>query len=172
MQETVGRETDGWTRQKAERALGAKLDAVTRGHRKPKRRTFGDLIDEFDAVALPAKPRKKTTLVDYGCTIRMHLRPALGHFDLEKLSRSPEEFERYAGDKIATGLVAEDRAKPPRARWTDVQDGPTVAVGVREPARARRAAVDARPRNGDADSRRDRVRAEGVPGAGSGRRRR
>jgi integrase len=34
----------------------------------------------------------------------LHLRPALGHFDLEKLSRSPEEFERYAGDKIAAGL--------------------------------------------------------------------
>jgi hypothetical protein len=33
--ETVGREADGWTRQKAERALGAKLDAVARGMRKP-----------------------------------------------------------------------------------------------------------------------------------------
>ena len=61
VKETVGREGDGWTRQKAERALGAKLEAVTRGHRKPKRRTFGDLIDEFEAVALPAKPRKKST---------------------------------------------------------------------------------------------------------------
>lgn len=104
MKERVGRASDGWTRQKAERALGAKLAAVEKGHRKPKRRTFSDLIDEFEAVALPAKPRKKSTLVDYGCTIRLHLRPALGHFDLEKLSRSPEEFERYAGDKIASGL--------------------------------------------------------------------
>lgn len=102
--ETIGKEADGWTRQKAERALGAKLDAVSRGHRKPKRRTFGDLIDEFEAVALPAKPRKKSTLVDYDCTIRLHLRPALGHFDLEKLSRSPDEFERYAGKKLAGGL--------------------------------------------------------------------
>ena len=34
----------------------------------------------------------------------MHLRPALGHLDLERLSRSPEEFERYAGDKLAAGL--------------------------------------------------------------------
>jgi integrase len=85
--------------------LGAKLDAVsTRGHRKPVRRTFSDLIDESEAVALPAKPRKKSTLVDYGCTIRLHLRPALGHLDLERLSRSPEEFERYAGDKIGAGL--------------------------------------------------------------------
>lgn len=29
VKETVGREADGWTRQKAERALGAKLNAVT-----------------------------------------------------------------------------------------------------------------------------------------------
>jgi integrase len=104
VKETLGREADGWTQQKAERALGAKLDAVSRGHTKPKRRTFSDLIDEFEAVALPAKPRKKSTLVDYGCTIRLHLRPTLGHFDLERLSRSPEEFERYAGQKIAAGL--------------------------------------------------------------------
>lgn len=104
VKETLGRESDGWTKQKAERRLGAKLDAVTRGHTKPKRRTFSDLIDEFEAVALSAKPRKKSTLVDYGCTIRLHLRPTLGHLDLERLSRSPEEFERYAGQKIAAGL--------------------------------------------------------------------
>jgi hypothetical protein len=35
------------------------------GPRKPRRRTFGDLADEFDAVALAARPRKKSTLVDY-----------------------------------------------------------------------------------------------------------
>ena len=154
VQETVGREADGWTRRKAERALGAKLDAVTRGHRKPKRRTFSDLIDEFDAVALPAKPRKNPTLVDYRCTIRLHLRPALGHFDLKKLSRSPEEFERYAGDKIASGLSPEDQGpQPPRPRRTHVQDGSAVAVGVGEPAQARRAPLDARPRNRDAHGR-------------------
>ena len=104
MKETVGRESDGRTRQKAERALGAKLDAVERGLRKPKRRTFSDLIDEFEAIALPAKPRKKSTLVDYRATIRNHLRPAFGHHDLARLSRSPETFERYAADKIADGL--------------------------------------------------------------------
>jgi integrase len=53
---------------------------------------------------LPAKPRKKSTLVDYGVTIRNHLRPTLGHHDLVRLSQSPETFERYIGDKLATGL--------------------------------------------------------------------
>jgi integrase len=102
--ETLGRESDGWTRQKAERALGAKLDAVQRGMRKPRRRTFGDLLDEFVAVALTAKPRKKSTLVDYRATIRNHLRPAFGPDDLGALSRSPERFERFAADKLKEGL--------------------------------------------------------------------
>jgi integrase len=104
--ETLGRETDGWTRQKAERALGAKLDGVERGMRKPRRRTFGDLLDEFVDVALTAKPRKKSTLIDYKATIRNHLRPAFGHEDLVGLSRRRETFERYAAEKLAEGLSA------------------------------------------------------------------
>jgi len=92
IQETLGREP-AWNRRKAERALGARLADVERRLRRPKRRTFSDLIDEFEAVALPAKPRKKSTLVDYGVTIKNHLRPALGHHDLGKLSQSPETFE-------------------------------------------------------------------------------
>ena len=88
--ETLGREADGWTRRTAERALGAKLAEVERGMRKPRRRTFGDLVDEFEQVALTAKPRKKSTLIDYRAMIRNHLRPAFGPDDLAELSRSPE----------------------------------------------------------------------------------
>lgn len=104
--ETLGREADGWTRQKAERALGAKLAEVEKGMRKPRRRTFGDLLDEFDAVALTAKPRKKSTLVDYRATIRNHLRPAFGTEELGALSRSPEAFDRYTAGKLGEGLSA------------------------------------------------------------------
>jgi integrase len=104
VQETVGRASDGWTRQKAERELGKRLDAVEKGLRKPSRRTFGDLVDEFDAVTLAAKPRKKSTLIDYRATLHNHLRPAFGDLDLAKLSRSPETLERYAGDKLKEGL--------------------------------------------------------------------
>jgi integrase len=104
--ETLGREAEGWTRQKAERALGAKLDAVERGMRKPRRRTFSDLLDEFEAVVLTAKPRKKSTLIDYRATIRNHLRPAFEHEDLVTLSRRPEAFERYAAEKLDEGLSA------------------------------------------------------------------
>src|SRR4051794_32143045 len=56
VKETVGKAADGWTRQKAERELGKRLDAVEKGLRRPQRRTFGDLLDEFERVSLAAKP--------------------------------------------------------------------------------------------------------------------
>ncbi len=101
--ETLGREPE-WDRRKAERALGARLAEVERGMRKPRRRTFNDLADEFEAVALAARPRKKSTVIDYKATLRNHLRPVFGHLNLARLSRSPEAFERYAADKITAGL--------------------------------------------------------------------
>jgi integrase len=104
VQETLGRGRDGWTRQKAERALGQRLGAVEKGLRKPRRRTFAALCDEFDAVTLAAKPRKKSTLIDYRATMRNHLRPAFETEDLGRLSQRPEAFERYAGEKLAAGL--------------------------------------------------------------------
>ena len=103
VKETLGREPE-WDRRKAERALGARLADVDKGMRKPKRRTFDDLADEFEAVALAARPRKKSTVVDYKATLRNHLRPAFGSLDLGRLSQSPEAFERYAASKIADGL--------------------------------------------------------------------
>lgn len=104
VKEALGPEREGWNRQKAERELGKRLDAVEKGMRKPQRRTFGELLDEFDRVALPAKPRKRTTLIAYRSDIRVHLRPAFGDHDLERLSRSPELIEAYAADKLADGL--------------------------------------------------------------------
>lgn len=103
VKETLGREPT-WNRQRAERELGKRLDAVEKGMRKAPRRTFGDLADEFEAVALAAKPRKRTTLIDYRATLRNHLRPAFATDDLGQLSRQPERFERYAADKLAAGL--------------------------------------------------------------------
>jgi integrase len=101
--ETLGREPE-WNRRKAERSLGARLAEVEKGMRRPRRRTFDDLADEFEAVGLTAKPRKKSTVIDYKATLRNHLRPSFGSQDLGRLSQSPELFERYAADKIAGGL--------------------------------------------------------------------
>lgn len=135
--ETLGSETDGWSRRKAERALGVKLAEVERGMTKPRRRTFGVLCDEFLDVALPAKPRKKSTLIDYKATIRNHLRPAFGEDDLGALSRSPEAFERYAAERLGDGLSAKTVRNHLGALRTDLQASEAMAVGDGEPTRAR-----------------------------------
>jgi site-specific recombinase XerD len=62
------------------------------------------LADEFEQVTLQAKPRKRSTLIDYRAMLRNHLRPAFEHEDLGRLSQRPELFERYAARKIASGL--------------------------------------------------------------------
>jgi integrase len=103
VKETLGREPE-WNRRKAERTLGARLADVEKGMRKPSRRTFGVLADEFEAVAMPARPRKKTTVESYRQTIANHLRPWFEASDLARLSRSPDEFERYAVAKMRDGL--------------------------------------------------------------------
>ena len=74
VKETLGREPES-DRRKAERALGAHPADVDEGMRKPKRRTFNDLADEFEQVGLGARPRKKSTVIDYKATLRNHLRP-------------------------------------------------------------------------------------------------
>lgn len=104
VKERVGRAADGWTRQRAERELGKRLDAVEKGLRKPTRRTFNDLADEFERITLEAKPRKRSTLIDYRATLNNHLRVWFGREDLAALSRSPEAFEHYAARKMAKGL--------------------------------------------------------------------
>ena len=136
VQETLGREPE-WNRKRAERALGAKLAEVEKGYRKPSRRTFSDLCDEFEAVALASKPRKKSTLVDYKATIRNHLRPAFETEDLAALSRSPEAFARYAADKLKEGrspksvrndLVLVGLMFKTARRWRWVQENPLELV--------------------------------------------
>src|SRR5262249_39295317 len=102
--ETVGAERGGWTAEKAGRERGGRPAAVERGLRKPRRRTFGELLDAFEEVTLAAKPRKRTTLIDYRAMIRNHLRPAFAGEDLVRLSERPEAFERYAAEKVAGGL--------------------------------------------------------------------
>jgi len=104
VKETLGREADGWTERKAQRELGKQLGAVERGLRKPTRRTFDDLADEFDRVTLEAKPRKRSTLIDYRSTLKNHLRPWFGHDDLGQLAQSPEAIDEYVAHKLSGGL--------------------------------------------------------------------
>ena len=72
--------------------------------RKPTRRTFKDLADEFERIALAAKPRKRTTLIEYRATIRVHLRPVVRREDLAVLSRITGGVRaRTRLEKMATG---------------------------------------------------------------------
>ena len=84
--ETLGSERDGWSSEGRARPR-VKLAEVEQGMRKPSKRTFDDLATEFVDVALAAKPRKKSTVIDYKATIRNHLSPAFGSLDLGALSR-------------------------------------------------------------------------------------
>src|SRR5687767_6527037 len=70
VKQRLGSEAEGWTERKAQRELGRLLGEVEKGMRKPKRRTFATLADEFDSVTLAARPRKRSTLVDYRATLR------------------------------------------------------------------------------------------------------
>ena len=54
---------------KAERVFRARLADVEKGMRKQSRRTFANLADEFIEVGLAARPRKKSTAIDYKATL-------------------------------------------------------------------------------------------------------
>ena len=104
--ETVGSERDGWiedegrARPRSEAGRGRAGDAeAEQAHvRRPRHRVR--------RVALAAKPRKKSTVIDYKATIRNHLSPAFGSLDLGALSRQPEAFEKYAAMKLSAGRSA------------------------------------------------------------------
>ena len=128
VKETLGREPE-WNRRKAERTLGARLAAVDKGMRKPRRRTFADLADEFVDVGLDARPRKKSTVIDYKATLRNHLRPAFDGLDLEQVVAVTRGLRAVRGQQDRRRPLPEDRKKPPGPRGPDVQDGAAVAVG-------------------------------------------
>ena len=99
VKETLGREPR-WTRQKAERELGKRLDKVEREHwRRPVSDTFDDLADRFLAEYVEGRNRKKSTVVDYTATLANHLRPAFGSMSLGSIAARPELIDRYIATK-------------------------------------------------------------------------
>ena len=96
--QTLGSEADGWTRQRAERELGKRLDLVSRERwRKPARETFADFAERFQADYLPGRNLKPSTLIDYRATIRLHLLPHFG--DLELAAIEPAAVDTYITTK-------------------------------------------------------------------------
>src|SRR5215203_5826456 len=86
VQQTLGSEVDGWTRQKAERELGKLLDKVDRERwRKPSRERLSQLVDEYLDEYLPSRGRRRSTVLDYTNTLRNHVLPTIGDVELAAL---------------------------------------------------------------------------------------
>lgn len=100
--ETLGHEPQ-WSEAKAQRELGKRLQAVERDRwRKPERVTFEAFADRFEADYLPGRNLKPSTVTDYELTLRVHLRPFLGHLDLAAIE--PADLDAYIAGK--TGELA------------------------------------------------------------------
>lgn len=77
----------------AERATGAFVE--------PTKLTFGEWLDKW--LAVYAKPKVRlTTLNCYEKSVRLHLKPALGHVLLRELR--PEHLQALYNEKLAEGF--------------------------------------------------------------------
>lgn len=101
VRERLGREADGWNRQRAERELGKRLDRVERERwRKPTEETLAALVDEFLDEYLPSRGRRRSTILDYTNTLRGHVLPALEDgITLRTIETRPELLDRYIARK-------------------------------------------------------------------------
>jgi integrase len=101
VRERLGREADGWNRDRAERELGKRQDRVKRERwRKPTDETLAALVGEFLDEYLPSRGRRKSTVLDYTNTLRGHVLPALGQTTtLAAIEASPELLDRYIARK-------------------------------------------------------------------------
>src|SRR3989440_6506971 len=103
--ETLGKEP-AWNRKRAEQELRRRLVDVERdGYRKPQKLTFAQFAERWQDEYLPGRGLKLTTLDSYRQTIRRHLLPAFGRYQLAQLEQQPELIDRYTTAKIRAGLA-------------------------------------------------------------------
>ena len=103
--QTLGREAEGWTEQKAERELGKRLPLVHRERwRQPDEITFETFADRFMNEYLPGRNLKPTTIAGYRSSLDNHLLPALGHLPLQDLEARPDLVDTYISEKTGEGL--------------------------------------------------------------------
>jgi integrase len=103
VQETLGREADGWTERKARRELKVReVDVEREGLRRPKRITFAVLAREWcDGHESEVK---RSSGRGYRSIIERHLLPELGHLRPEQVTVA--EVERYVRAKRKRGMRA------------------------------------------------------------------
>src|SRR6266545_1696170 len=90
-----------WSRQRAERELGKRLDRVDRERwAKPTRETFTAFVAEWRRVWVPSRNLKRSTVIDYENTLR-HAVGILGDVPLERIG--PEQLDGDVATKRAEG---------------------------------------------------------------------
>jgi hypothetical protein len=142
VQQTLGRERDGWTRQRAERELGKLLDKVERERwRKPTRERLSSLVDEYLEQYLPSRGRRRSTLLDYTNTLCRHVLPTLGDVELAELEARPELLDRYIATKREADLAAKTIANHFADAVGVVRVRVSPATDDRRPSASPRAAV-------------------------------
>jgi integrase len=102
--ETLGREPE-WSRTRAERELRRRLVDVERdGYRKPEKVTFAVFAERWLEEYLPSRNLKPTTVRNYTISVRRHLVPFFGSYELSELEQQPELLDRYIATKLKAGL--------------------------------------------------------------------
>jgi integrase len=103
--ETLGREP-GWNRKRAEAELRARLvDVERKGYRRPEKLTFADFSERWLTDYLPGRGLKLTTDDGYRQTLRKHLLPYFGRYELRQLEQQPELVDRYVTLKMREGYA-------------------------------------------------------------------
>jgi integrase len=104
--ETLGREPE-WDRKRAEVELRRRLVDVERdGYRKPEKLTFAAFAERWLSEYLPGRNLKATTVKNYTISVRRHLVPFFGGYELSDLEQHPELFDCYVAAKLRSGLSA------------------------------------------------------------------
>ena len=102
VQETLGGESDGWTRERARAQLEERLVDVRREQlTKPTETTFAAFAREWLAVYPATKGLKRSTRSGYTTIVERHLVPAFGHLKLGALDVG--QVQRYVAAAVAGG---------------------------------------------------------------------
>jgi integrase len=98
--ETLGAAADGWNERKAQRELRNRMTDVERdGYRRFQPLSFTAFAARWQRDYLPGRNLKPSTTLDYENTIRRHLLPFFGEFDLASIT--PADVDAYIAAKTS-----------------------------------------------------------------------
>ena len=118
----------GKTRKEVQEKLAEALNAVQKGLPvAPERQTVGQYLEEWleQSVRSTVRPR---TFLRYQEQVRLHIKPALGHAKLAKLS--PQLVQRLLNEKLEEGSRTSHRQIHTRRTAPGFGSGRTLGTGV------------------------------------------